>query len=221
MKSGARGGRRLGKRQAIARIAAVLLSLRKGVDLEEVLQEAQSEVEFHQALAAAFADWPRFNEERAAGDVEGMDPDGPPLTWREYLEYAAEIGEWDAARWGYPEQPTSPGIVIETSAPRSPKPMPLETASEDDFAAAVVARAASCDACQFDPHHAYISRLWRSFRAEGDPVTLEAFKARLVGANQARRLTLSRADYVEAMDPAAVRESEIRYHSARFHFVRL
>ena len=102
--------RRLGKRQGIARIVEVLVSLRGGVDLDEVLEEARSQAEFHQefhqALAAAVADWPRLNEERAAGDVEGVDPDSPPLTWTEYLKYAAEVGEWDADRWGYPNEPT-------------------------------------------------------------------------------------------------------------------
>ncbi len=48
---------------------------------------------------------------------------------------------------------------------------------------------------------------------------LPAFKRRLTEANNARLLTLSRADLVQLMDPADVRESETRYLNAEFHFV--
>ena len=47
------------------------------------------------------------------------------------------------------------------------------------------------------------------------------FKQRLLRANQAGLLSLSRADLVEAMDPADVRASEISSLGATFHFVRV
>ncbi len=40
-------------------------------------------------------------------------------------------------------------------------------------------------------------------------------------ANNARMLDLSRADLVQAMDPDAVRLSEMHYLNATFHFVRI
>ena len=51
------------------------------------------------------------------------------------------------------------------------------------------------------------------------PLDLPAFKQRLVEANQAGLLTLSRADLVQVMDPADVRDSEIQYLNATFHFL--
>ena len=50
---------------------------------------------------------------------------------------------------------------------------------------------------------------------------LDAFKERLAEANNARLLDLSRADLVQAMDPEDVRESEVHYLNATFHFVRI
>jgi hypothetical protein len=44
---------------------------------------------------------------------------------------------------------------------------------------------------------------------------------RLVEANHAGLLHLSRADLVQAMDPADVRESEASYLGAPFHFIRI
>ena len=46
------------------------------------------------------------------------------------------------------------------------------------------------------------------------------FKNRLVQAHRARLLELGRADLVEAMDPADVRESATPYLNAVYHFVR-
>ena len=50
---------------------------------------------------------------------------------------------------------------------------------------------------------------------------LDGFKQRLAEANNARRLDLSRADMVEAMDPNDVELSKVSYLGAEFHFIRI
>ncbi len=98
----------------------------------------------------------------------------------------------------------------------------VEVEGDEAFAARVLAAAAACEEGKFDEHHVFIARLWDHLVARGEAggLDLDAFKARLVRVNQARLLTLSRADFVEAMPPEDVQRSEVRYHSATFHFVR-
>jgi hypothetical protein len=50
---------------------------------------------------------------------------------------------------------------------------------------------------------------------------LDGFKRRLAEANNARRLDLSRADLVEAMDPDDVDLSRVTYFGSEYHFVRI
>jgi hypothetical protein len=74
---------------------------------------------------------------------------------------------------------------------------------------------------RFHDNKVYIAALWRVGQREaGFPrMTLPVFKARLVEANQAGLLRLSRADLVQAMDQARLAESETPYLNATFHFV--
>lgn len=73
---------------------------------------------------------------------------------------------------------------------------------------------------RYDAHHAYICDVHAILVKEGQFFRgLDAFKALLVEATKTRALDLSRADFVEAMDPDRVRHSEIRYHCATFHFI--
>src|SRR5262249_35788974 len=69
----------------------------------------------------------------------------------------------------------------------------------------------------------FISHVWRRVAPPGadGSVPAQEFKDRLLDAHRAGLLDLSRADLVEAMDPADVRASEVRYFGATFHFVRL
>ena len=48
---------------------------------------------------------------------------------------------------------------------------------------------------------------------------LDGFKQRLAEATNARRLDLSRADMIEAMDPNDVALLKVSYPAAEFHFV--
>ncbi len=61
----------------------------------------------------------------------------------------------------------------------------------------------------------------RQYKREQKPkgMDLEAFKQRLVEANRERYLSLVCADMAPTLDQKDVKESEIRYLSATFHFL--
>jgi hypothetical protein len=89
------------------------------------------------------------------------------------------------------------------------------------FAATVQAAARGCPTGRFGDNKVFIHRVWGVLRDEpGLPVrSLDEFKRRLADANHAGLLQLSRADLVQAMDPADVAAAETRYLDASFHFV--
>jgi hypothetical protein len=90
-----------------------------------------------------------------------------------------------------------------------------------EFAAVVRALARSCPDGRFGTNKVFISHVWRRLRDEPNlpPMDLPRFKELLVEANRQGLLELSRADLVESMDPADVRESEIAYLTGLFHFI--
>ena len=100
--------------------------------------------------------------------------------------------------------------------PAAPEPFDLSA-----FAATVRAVARHCPTGRFGDTKVFIGHVWR--RTQDEPqfprLDLPGFKARLVEANRARLLTLSRADLVQFMDPADVRESATAYLGSEFHFV--
>lgn len=67
----------------------------------------------------------------------------------------------------------------------------------------------------------YLASLYRS--SHGLPyvrgLDLDRFKHRLVDAHRAGLLALHRADLVSAMDPRLVKDSEVSYLNATFHFL--
>jgi hypothetical protein len=67
----------------------------------------------------------------------------------------------------------------------------------------------------------FISAIWdvASADPEIDSMGLPEFKRRLYAAHRAQLLSMSRADYVAAMDPALVRKSENKVDGATYHFV--
>jgi hypothetical protein len=89
------------------------------------------------------------------------------------------------------------------------------------FARTVKAAARHCPTGRFGDNKVFISHVWRHLREEpGFPaMDLPTFKERLTEANNARLLTLSRADLVQVMNPADVQESQTRYLTGEFHFV--
>lgn len=91
-----------------------------------------------------------------------------------------------------------------------------------EFARIVRELAANSAAGRFGPNKVFIDTVWHRFQSQPGipPMTRRQFDHRLVDANAAGWLTLSRADLVGAMDPESVRLSEIRLSDASFHFVR-
>jgi hypothetical protein len=91
------------------------------------------------------------------------------------------------------------------------------------FADHVKLAARNCSTGRFGDNKVFIAHVWKA--VQGDPayqtMDLNFFKERLTEANNARLLDLSRADLVQAMDPDEVRESEVHYLNATFHFIRI
>ena len=104
--------------------------------------------------------------------------------------------------------------------PPPPEPKPFDLAA---FAATVRAAARNCPTGHFGGNKVFIHHVWRCLQDEPSiPMhTLDEFKQRLVEANHAGLLHLSRADLVQAMDPADVQQAETRYLDAVFHFILL
>lgn len=91
------------------------------------------------------------------------------------------------------------------------------------FAERALAAARRAPTGRFGGNKMFISHAWRALLAVGQATAAEedAFKERLLRANTAGLLSLSRADLAGAHDPADVRASEIHYLGEKFHFVRL
>jgi hypothetical protein len=102
-----------------------------------------------------------------------------------------------------------------------PPPGPPQRNDEDlaAFAHRVLGAARAAKDGRFGDNKVFISHVHRSLGVPG--LDLEAFKKRLVEAQRAGLVDLSRADLVEAMSPEDVRASETHYLDATFHFVRL
>jgi hypothetical protein len=108
------------------------------------------------------------------------------------------------------------------SAAEPPAPPPEAPASRPStargFAEQVLETARALPAGhRFGPDKVFIAHVWRALQPAWRD--RESFNAALLEANRARRLSLSRADLVSAMDPRVVAESEVRAPGARFHFV--
>jgi hypothetical protein len=110
--------------------------------------------------------------------------------------------------------------LIGQEPPSLPPPLEFDLPS---FAERVKATARACPTGRFGDSKVFVAHVWRTLQS--DPLframDLTAFKERLAEANNARLLDLSRADLVQAMDPNDVRQSEVHYLNATFHFVRI
>ncbi|MGH7134086.1 MAG: hypothetical protein ACREHD_00005, partial [Pirellulales bacterium] len=94
-----------------------------------------------------------------------------------------------------------------------PSPVKTNAAGDDDleaFASRIIeaARQSPADA-RFGENKVFISHIWRQLNGNSlaTALDLDGFKQRLVDANREGLLHLSRADLVEAMNPADVQES--------------
>jgi hypothetical protein len=115
--------------------------------------------------------------------------------------------------WLLAEETSSP--TAEPPPPEAPAPCP---STAPGFAEQVLATARALpQGHRFGPDKVFIAHVWRALQPAWRD--RESFNAALLEANRTRRLSLSRADLVSAMDPAVVAESEVRAPGARFHFV--
>ncbi len=89
------------------------------------------------------------------------------------------------------------------------------------FAGRVTEAARTCPTGWFGDDLVFISHVWRHLRCDPESPALDLpdFKTKLLAANRARLLTLSRADLVQGMGADDVRESETSYLNSVFHFI--
>jgi predicted DNA-binding protein len=108
----------------------------------------------------------------------------------------------------------------------SPKSATAETPPEPafdlvTFAARVIEAAQRTKTGRFGDDRVFINHVWRQYKREyrSKGMDLQAFKQRLVEANRERYLSIVCADMAPVLDQKDVKESEIRYRSATFHFL--
>jgi hypothetical protein len=118
--------------------------------------------------------------------------------------------------------PSASHLPLETNGQVAEEHVEPEAFDLPAFAATAQAAARSCPTGWFGENKVFIHHVWKQLQGEAHlPVhSLEEFKQRLVEANHAGLLALSRADLVQAMDPADVQQSETHYLDAVFHFIR-
>lgn len=95
------------------------------------------------------------------------------------------------------------------------------TPALEEFAGVVRALAHAETGARFGRDKVFIASLWHRARMTPELQSLDegTFKAMLVDAHRAGLLHLSRADLTSAMSPTMVRDSEVSYLNAVFHFV--
>jgi hypothetical protein len=112
---------------------------------------------------------------------------------------------------------------VEAPGPPPPAEVAPDPLDLDTFAWRVQEAAKASATGRFGDNKVFVIHVWNALSA--DPafaaLGLDGFKQQLAAANHARRLDLSRADMVEAMDRDDVRDSEVTYLGARFHFVQI
>jgi hypothetical protein len=110
-----------------------------------------------------------------------------------------------------------PGDSAAIALPSSPPPDLAQ------FARAVLAAARHCQSGRYGDNKVFVAHVWTALQHDPgfEEMDLDAFKARLAEANNARLLDLSRADLVQAMNPQDVQNSEVSYMNATFHFIRV
>ena len=114
--------------------------------------------------------------------------------------------------------------TIAPLAPPTPCPAP-QTHKLDlpSFAEQVKSAARTCPTGRFGDNKVFIVHVWRALQVVPPFKSMElaTFKEQLAAANNARLLDLSRADLVQAMNPDDIRQSELQYFNATFHFIRI
>jgi hypothetical protein len=117
-------------------------------------------------------------------------------------------------------QPNAPSAHPRHLEEATPGPAPFDLSK---FARRVQAAARSCTEGRYGDNKVFVNHVWNALEKapEFQNMGLTGFKHRLAEANNARLLDLSRADLVQAMDPDDVKNSEVSYLNATFHFIRI
>jgi hypothetical protein len=113
------------------------------------------------------------------------------------------------------------GLTGDEQEPTRPSAGEAGAFDLEAFANTVTSAARKSPTGWFGGNKVFISHVWRQLAAEPPFARLgpDGFRRKLVEANRERLLTLSRADLVQVMDPADVRESETTHLNAVYHFV--
>ena len=133
----------------------------------------------------------------------------------------------DAARCALVRDGFRTGVTTEhQSAPPAPPRIEPEHEPIDLPTFAATVRALAADSPPQDRFHdnkVFIAALWRASQREPSVprMPLEEFKRRLVDASSQNLLRLSRADFVQGMDPELLADSETADQGATLHFVVL
>ena len=133
----------------------------------------------------------------------------------------------DAARCAFVRDGFRTGVTTERqSAPPAPPRIEPEHEPIDLPTFAATVRALAADSPPQDRFHdnkVFIAALWRASQREPSVprMPLEEFKRRLVDASSQNLLRLSRADFVQGMDPELLADSETADQGATLHFVVL
>jgi hypothetical protein len=160
---------------------------------------------------------PRAMEQLAARSVGARRTDADNLR-------LATLRAWLVPTSSEPAPLPAPTASSSPRGPRNELASPAGPSPSEDlhaFATRVLAAAQSSTTGRFGEDRVFISHVWRALQEQAQGLDERTFKSRLVEANRARLLSLSRADLVEAMNPADVAMSETRYLGATFHFIAL
>lgn len=71
----------------------------------------------------------------------------------------------------------------------------------------------------YGPQNVFIGRIYDTLKAKLGGMSLDQFKRKLVELNRDSKISLARADLVDAMDEKDVEDSEIKDMNASFHFI--
>lgn len=97
----------------------------------------------------------------------------------------------------------------------------LETEAPRSFAEEAQRAAAKVRDGRVGESLVFVSHAWRQFVADGNSITLEQFKSKLLEAHRSHSLTLAKADMPQTLNRADVTASETKDRNIVFIFIRV
>ena len=137
-------------------------------------------------------------------------------------QQAAELGSAILRTWIGRPRPAVADLDEAPALPESRAEGHADSLDLEEFARRVVEAARTSPTGWFGDAKVFISHVRRALRDDPAFAVMDeaTFKHRLIEAHRSRLVELGRADLVEAMDPADVRESSTAYENVVYHFVR-